>query len=104
MHRRKVQIFATDIDDQALEVARAGRYAEASVRDISPARLERFFLKDGNSYRVAKEVREMCIFSLHNLIEDAPFSRLDLISCQKSGESVTQYRCGDVSSVIAHLW
>jgi two-component system, chemotaxis family, CheB/CheR fusion protein len=78
----KVQLFATDIDDQALDVARAGRYAEASVRDISPARLERFFVKDGNSYRVAKEVREMCVFSVHNLIKDAPFSRLDLVSCR----------------------
>ena len=78
----RVQIFATDIDDQALEVARAGRYAEASVRDISPERLERFFAKDGDGYRVAKEVREMCIFSMHNLIKDAPFSRLDLVSCR----------------------
>jgi two-component system, chemotaxis family, CheB/CheR fusion protein len=78
----RVQIFATDIDDQALDVARAGRYSEASVRDISPERLERFFVKDGNGYRVAKDVREMCIFSMHNLIKDAPFSRLDLVSCR----------------------
>ena len=78
----KVQVFATDIDDQALEVARAGRYAEASVRDISPERRERYFVKDGNTYRVSKDVREMCIFSVHNLIKDAPFSRLDLVSCR----------------------
>jgi two-component system, chemotaxis family, CheB/CheR fusion protein len=78
----KVQIFATDIDDQALEIARAGRYSEASLRDISPERLERYFVKEGNGYRVAKEVREMCIFSMHNLIKDAPFSRLDLVSCR----------------------
>ena len=78
----KVQIFATDIDDQALDVARAGRYPESIARDVSAERLERFFVKDGNSYRVAKDVREMCVFSVHNLIKDAPFSRLDLISCR----------------------
>ncbi len=78
----RVQIFATDIDDQALDVARAGRYPETIARDVSPERLERFFVKDGNGYRVAKNVREMCIFSVHNLIKDAPFSRLDLVSCR----------------------
>ncbi|HKW54942.1 MAG TPA: chemotaxis protein CheB [Stellaceae bacterium] len=80
--RPKVQIFATDIDDQALETARTGRYSEASARDVSAERLERFFVKDGNYYRVAKDIREMCIFSMHNLIKDAPFSKLDLISCR----------------------
>lgn len=78
----KVQIFATDIDDQALETARAGRYPEAIARDVSPERRERFFVRDGNAYRVAKDIREMCIFFVHNLIRDAPFSKLDLISCR----------------------
>jgi two-component system, chemotaxis family, CheB/CheR fusion protein len=78
----KVQIFATDIDDQALELARLGRYHDTIARDVSPERLQRFFLRDGEFYRVAKDIREMCIFSVHNLIKDAPFSRLDLISCR----------------------
>src|SRR5260221_1328980 len=77
----RVQIFATDIDDQALDVARAGRYPETIARDVSPERLERFFVEDGNGYRVAKDVREMCIFSVHNLIKDAPLSRLAPGSC-----------------------
>lgn len=78
----KVQIFATDIDDHALAIARAGLYPEAIGRDVSPERLEHFFVREGGDYRVAKEIREMCIFSVHNVIKDAPFSRLDLISCR----------------------
>jgi two-component system, chemotaxis family, CheB/CheR fusion protein len=77
-----VQIFATDIDRRALAVARVGRYSEAAVRDITPERLARWFVREGDTYRVVEEVREMCIFSQHNLIKDAPFSRLDLISCR----------------------
>ena len=78
----KVQIFATDIDDNALAAARAGLYPDSIVQDVTPARLERFFIREGNSYRVTKEIREMCIFSVHNVIKDAPFSKLDLISCR----------------------
>ena len=78
----KVNIFATDIDDEALEMARAGVYPASIAGDVPPERLERFFVKDGGSYRVTKAIREMCIFSLHNVIRDAPFSKLDLISCR----------------------
>ncbi|WP_343715073.1 CheR family methyltransferase [Inquilinus sp.] len=78
----KVQIFATDIDDHALTVARNGVYPDTIARDISPERLERYFVKDAGNYRVIKEIREMCIFSVHNVIKDAPFSKLDLISCR----------------------
>jgi len=77
-----VQVFATDIDARALAVARAGRYPESILRDVAPARLARWFVKEGATYRVAKELREMCIFSPHNLVRDAPFSRIDLISCR----------------------
>jgi len=77
-----VQIFATDIDSEALETARLGRYPEGISRFISPERLERFFVRDGAFYRVVTDIREMCVFSLHNLIRDVPFSRLDLISCR----------------------
>ena len=77
-----VQIFATDIDDPALAVARQGRYPEQLLRQVSPERLSRFFHRDGASYVVSKKVREMCIFSPHNVISDPPFSRMDLVSCR----------------------
>jgi two-component system CheB/CheR fusion protein len=78
----KLQIFATDIDGNALETARSGRYSPAIAKDLSPERLERFFVKDDGVYRVTQDVREMCIFSLHNALRDPPFSKLDLISCR----------------------
>jgi two-component system CheB/CheR fusion protein len=77
-----VQIFATDIDEQALTIARLGRYSETVVEDLSAQRVQRFFVKQGNKYQVAKSIRELCFFSHHNLISDPPFSRLDLISCR----------------------
>ena len=78
----KVQIFAGDIDDEALDFARSGRYPEGVAQHVTPERLERFFTKLKHSYQVAKEIREMCLFSTHNLIKDPPFSRLDLIVCR----------------------
>jgi two-component system CheB/CheR fusion protein len=81
-YRSQVQVFAGDIDDAALDVARAGRYPEGVSEHISPERLERFFTKQKHSYQVAKEIRDMCLFSTHNLIRDPPFSRLDLIVCR----------------------
>ncbi|MDW6020197.1 CheR family methyltransferase [Mesorhizobium sp. BAC0120] len=77
-----VQIFATDIDGKALAQARIGRYAESAIRNVSPERIARWFVKEGETYCVVKELREMCIFSQHNIIKDAPFSRLDMISCR----------------------
>jgi two-component system, chemotaxis family, CheB/CheR fusion protein len=78
----KVQIFATDIDDQAMVIARAGLYPQSSGRDLPAQIAERYFIKQANTYRVIKDIREMLIFSVHNLIRDAPFSKLDLISCR----------------------
>ncbi|HTO84778.1 MAG TPA: chemotaxis protein CheB [Methylomirabilota bacterium] len=78
----RVQIFATDIDDNALETARLGRYPLTIAKDVSPERLERFFVKDEGAYRVVKDLREMCIFSLHNVLRDPPFSKQDLVSCR----------------------
>jgi two-component system CheB/CheR fusion protein len=80
--RPRVQIFATDIDDAALTTARAARYPEALLQGMTDDRRERFFRKDGSSFVVAKDVREMCFFSAHSLISDPPFSRMDLISCR----------------------
>jgi len=78
----RVQIFATDLDGRALSIARGGRYPESIAKDVSPERLARWFNREGATYIVVKELREMCIFSQHNVIRDAPFSRIDLISCR----------------------
>jgi two-component system, chemotaxis family, CheB/CheR fusion protein len=78
----QVQIFATDIDGRALAAARVGRYRTNIEDDMSPERLARWFVREGDTYCVVKELREMCIFSQHNVIKDAPFSKLDLVSCR----------------------
>src|SRR5215472_4688064 len=78
----RVQIFATDIDENAMGIARAARYSASVVKEVSPERLRRFFVHEAGTYRVAKELRDMCIFSTHSVIRDPPFSRLDLISCR----------------------
>jgi two-component system CheB/CheR fusion protein len=81
----KVQIFATDIDREAINHARAGVYPSSIVADVSPERLAQFFYEeqtDGGTYRIHKNVRDMLIFSEHDLINDPPFSKLDLISCR----------------------
>ena len=78
----KVQVFATDIDETAMGVARAARYPASVVKEVSPERLRRFFVHEAGTYRVVKELRDMCIFSTHSVIRDPPFSRLDLISCR----------------------
>jgi two-component system CheB/CheR fusion protein len=77
-----VQIFATDIDASSLETARQAWYPERIADQMTPGRLERFFIRHGNLYQVSKEIREMCLFSTHNIITDPPFSRLDLVSCR----------------------
>ncbi|RZL05967.1 MAG: chemotaxis protein CheR, partial [Pedobacter sp.] len=78
----KVQIFATDLDPHAIEHARAGFYFSNIISELSPDRLERFFIKKNNGYVVKKEVREMIVFAQHNLIKDAPFTKLDLLCCR----------------------
>jgi len=78
----KVQVFATDIDENALVVARTGRYPEPLLENVSKHRLKRFFSGDDVSYSVNKDVRDLCIFSAHSVIKDPPFSRIDLISCR----------------------
>jgi two-component system CheB/CheR fusion protein len=78
----RVQIFATDIDDLALAVARTGRYPEALLDSVSIERRQRFFTPDGGSYVISKDVRDLCIFSPHSVIRDPPFSRIDLVSCR----------------------
>jgi two-component system CheB/CheR fusion protein len=77
-----LQIFASDIDADALEVGRAGVYPENIAADVPPERLRRFFLKGEHGYRVNKELRDAVVFAQQNLVSDPPFSRLDLISCR----------------------
>jgi len=77
-----IQIFATDVDEASLVKARSGIYPESIENDLSPARLKRFFTKEGNQYRVTKQLRETIAFAEQNLISDPPFSKLDLISCR----------------------
>ncbi|QJD96684.1 chemotaxis protein CheR [Mucilaginibacter robiniae] len=78
----KIQIFATDLDAEAIEHARAGVYNTNIVADVSPERITRFFIKNEANYTVKKELREMIVFAQHNLIKDAPFTRLDLLCCR----------------------
>ena len=78
----KIQIFATDIDETALAAARAGRYPQTIALDVSPERLRKYFVPDGDFYRVRKEVRELVLFAPHNVLRDPPFSKLDLVSCR----------------------
>lgn len=78
----KIQIFATDLDADAIEQARIGSYHENIVADVSPERIERFFVRKNNCLIVKKELREMIVFAQHNIIKDAPFTRLDLLSCR----------------------
>lgn len=78
----EVQIFATDLDARALNLARAGRYTSAIADHVRPDRLGRWFAREGDTYCVSKELRELCIFSPHNIVKDAPFSRVDILSCR----------------------
>ena len=80
--RRKVEIFATDVDSQAIEAARVGLYPAGISGDVTPARLQRFFTKEDSWYRVKKEIRDLVVFAIHNLLTDPPFAKMDLISCR----------------------
>ena len=81
-NRTKIQIFGTDIQERAVESARAGIYTEAAIAGVSPARLKRFFVKADHGYQIQKFIRELCVFARHDLAKDPPFSKLDLISCR----------------------
>jgi two-component system CheB/CheR fusion protein len=77
----KLQIFGTDIDERAVAAARTGQYVTA-MKGVPPEMIARWFVRDVDCYRVAREIREICIFSMHSLIKDPPFSRINLISCR----------------------
>ncbi len=80
--RREIQIFATDIDMGAIDIARAGTYPESIAVDVSAERLNRYFVKRSGTYKIKEELRESVVFANQDLIKDPPFSRMDLISCR----------------------
>jgi two-component system CheB/CheR fusion protein len=78
----RLQIFATDVDAEAVAVAREGLYPPTIEADVSPDRLARFFVREETGYRATRELRSPIVFSVHDLVSDAPFSRLDMVSCR----------------------
>ncbi len=80
--RPEIQIFASDLDDAALAFGREARYPLAIETDVSEERLRRFFAREGDQYRVTRELRDVVLFARHSLLKDPPFSHTDLISCR----------------------
>lgn len=78
----RLQIFATDIDEEAIAVARRGFYPATIAQQMAEARLQRYFTEENGGYRVKPEVRERVLFAVHDLLKDPPFTRLDFISCR----------------------
>ncbi|MFP5518162.1 MAG: chemotaxis protein CheB, partial [Alphaproteobacteria bacterium] len=77
-----VKIFATDIDQDSIEVASLGEYPRAIAEDVSQERLARFFTARGDSYVVSRDLRRMVVFAAHNIMRDPPFTKIDLLSCR----------------------
>ena len=77
-----IQIFATDLNEASIEKARKGIYTRGSLENVSPQRLKKFFSKTNSGYEIIKTIREVCVFAVHDLLKDTPFSKMDLISCQ----------------------
>ena len=75
------EVFATDISETAIEIARAGTYAGAALAHVSPQRLARFFTRTEHGHQITKVIRDVCVFARHNVAQDPPFSKVDLISC-----------------------
>lgn len=78
----KIQIYSTDLAEDTITTARAGYYPPNIAQDVTPDRLRRFFIKEDAGYRVKKEIREMVVFAIQNVIKDPPFTKLDLLSCR----------------------
>jgi two-component system CheB/CheR fusion protein len=81
-NRPPIQVFASDLDARALSVAREGRYPSAIEADVGEERLRRFFVREGENYRVRQELRDVVLFAHHDVLKDPPFSRVELISCR----------------------
>ncbi|MEO8933205.1 MAG: chemotaxis protein CheB [Xanthomarina sp.] len=80
--KEKIQIFASDISEPAIAIARKGIYTKKEVEGVSPERLKNYFSKFNGGYQLNKEIRELCVFAVHNLLKDPPFGNMDLISCR----------------------
>ena len=78
----KIQIFSTDVSEQAIDTARKGVYSKGEITGLSPQRLEKYFEKVDGSFRVAKFIRDLCVFASHNFLKSPPFARMDFISCR----------------------
>ena len=78
----KIQIYATDIDKEAIDIARTGTYSTNIAKDVSEERLQQFFIKEDGGFRVKSEIREMIVFAQQNVLTDPPFTRLDMLSCR----------------------
>src|SRR5262249_16957978 len=77
-----VHVFGTDLNEAAIEKARAGVYPKTIAQDVSPERLRRFFTETNNGFQIRQSIRDICVFARQNVIADPPFSRLDLIACR----------------------
>jgi two-component system, chemotaxis family, CheB/CheR fusion protein len=77
-----IQIFASDIDAQAIDHARSGTYPDSIAADVSPERLKRYFVKEDSSFKIRQQIRDMVVFAVQNVIKDPPFSKIDLMSCR----------------------
>lgn len=98
----KVQVFATDIDNRAIDYARRGTYPASIASYVSPERLKHYFtgIPDGNSYQIQKNIRNMLVFAEHNVTKDPPFSKLDLISCR----NLLIFMDGELQKKVLHLF
>lgn len=82
LDRKPIQIFGSDLSEEAVSKARTGKYKKIETEEVSPERLKKFFNKIDSSYQVKEEVREICIFAKHNFLKDPPFGKMDFISCR----------------------
>jgi two-component system CheB/CheR fusion protein len=78
----RMQLFGTDIDNYAVEKAREGRFPASIAADVSPPRLKRFFIQEGDFFRIRKDIRDRIVFSVQDVLKDPPFSRLNLLCCR----------------------
>ncbi|MBA4167924.1 MAG: PAS domain-containing protein, partial [Chitinophagaceae bacterium] len=82
--RLNIQVFATDVSERAIIKARTGIYTKTEVTGLSAGRLQKYFERTDGNYRLHKSIRDICIFAHHNFLKDAPFARIDLISCRNA--------------------
>jgi chemotaxis methyl-accepting protein methylase len=97
----RVQVFATDVDEDALAFARRGRYPARSALGMDPELRAQYMFDEGEYVRVSEALRSSCLFSRHAVVQDAPFPRLDLIVCDRVFEGLAPPEC---AALVARLW